>query len=96
MLKFEKILINCRIKEMMKMKAQIKNRVIMLPKKIIKNAHIPENGECEIIAEKDEIKILKSKTNKKKSRYRIVEDLTKPPVKMSINEMIKNELVNED
>ena len=78
------------------MKAQIKNGAVILPKKIIKSSHLPENGECEIIAENEEIKILKSKTNKKKSRFRIVEDLAKPPVKMSITKMIKNELVDED
>ena len=81
---------------MIRMKAQIRNRTIQLPKKIIRITHLPENGLCEVNAEEDEIKISKYKAAKKKYRYRIVEDLTKPPVKMSINRMIKNELVDED
>ena len=42
------------------MKAQIKNGAVLLPKKVIKSIHLPENDECEIKQEKDEIKIRKT------------------------------------
>jgi len=66
------------------MKAQIKNGAVLLPKKIMKSIHLPENGECEIKQEKDEIKIRKTVPRPKN----IIAFLKSKRKQVSINEII--------
>ncbi len=96
MLKTEKNHVNYiyyRIKEIMKMKAQIRKGADILPKKLMKSIHLPENGECEIIAEKEEIKIINK--NVLPIPYDVIEDIKNSKVTCSIDKMVKDESVED-
>ena len=79
------------------MKAQIRNGTILLPTTIIRSTHLPENGECEVTTEKDEIKISKYKADKKKIPvpYDIINDIRNSNITCSVEKMAKDELVED-
>ncbi len=78
------------------MEAVIRNGAVVLPKRIMKLAHLPKKGKCEVTVDNEEVKIIKKTYKTNISHYKILEDLKKPPKRMSINEMAMNEIVDED
>jgi len=79
--------------ELIKMKAQIKNGAILLPKKIIERVHLPKNGECEVITENDEIII--TQKNPLPVPCDIINDIKNSKTVNSIDKMIDDELVED-
>lgn len=79
------------------MKALIKNYTIMLPKKVIKSAHVPENGECEVTTAKNTIKLSKYKEAKNRIPvpHDIIDDIKSSNVICSIEKMASNEIVED-
>ncbi len=67
------------------MKVQIKNGAILLPKKIMKSIHLPENGECEVELKQEEIRIFRPAPTPKA----MLELLKKPRHAVSIKDIIK-------
>ncbi len=73
------------------MRAIIQGNTIILPKEIIKKAHLPKNGECEVIADEKEIRITRPAP---KPKY-LLNLLRKPAKKIPIEKMIEMEVVED-
>ncbi len=71
------------------MKATIERGRVILPREVFDKGYLPENGEIDVEAMEGWLKMGTKKA------FRILKDLEKPPIRVSIDKIIQAEVVED-